>query len=387
MRIILAHNYYQQPGGEDQVFAAESSLLKEKGHEVWEHTVHNESLSGLGGARLATLTVWNRESYSQVRALIRRTKPDLIHFHNTFPLISPAAYRAAKHEGIPVVQTLHNYRLVCPSAILFRDGHLCEECLGRRFAWPGIVHACYRGSRSATAVVALMLGVHRWLHTWARDVDVFIALTEFARQKFISGGLPAQKLLVKPNFLSPDPGPGRGNGGYALFVGRLVPEKGVRTLLRAWEQSRGVLPLKIVGTGPLDPEVARAAAGQSGVERLGTLARPDVIRLMQNASMLVFPSLWYEGLSMTIVEALAVGLPVVASDLENLGSLVVEGVTGLRFRTGDPDDLIRSVQRAAGDPRALALMRQGARAHFEAQFTGGRNYELLMACYAAARGR
>jgi glycosyltransferase involved in cell wall biosynthesis len=230
-----------------------------------------------------------------------------------------------------------------------------------------------------------MLGIHRWLHTWARDVDVFITLTEFARAKFIAGGLPPEKLLVKPNFLSPDPGTGTGRGGYAIFVGRLVPEKGVATVLAAWERWEGELPLKIVGTGPLGMDVARAAARHSGIEWLGALPRTDVIRLMQEASMLVFPSLWYEGLSMTLVEALAVGLPVLASDLENFSTLVLEGVTGLRFRAGDPEDLIRALMRATGDPTMLALMRIEARAHFETWFTGERNYELLMGCYAVAR--
>ena len=246
------------------------------------------------------------------------------------------------------------------------------------------MHSCYRQSRGATAAVALMLGAHRWLHTWTRDVDVFIALTEFARQKFIAGGLPAEKLFVKPNFLSADPGIGTGDGGYAIFVGRLVPEKGIATLLKAWKQSQGLMPLKIVGSGPLEYEVAQAAAGSIGIEYLGGLERADVIRLMQNASVLVFPSLWYEGLSMTILEALAVGLPVIASDLENFETLVLDGVTGMRFRSGDSDALARAVVRASQNPGALALMRQGARAHFEACFTGEGNYEILMGCYAAA---
>src|SRR5205814_1104988 len=170
---------------------------------------------------------------------IRAQRPRVAHFHNTFPLISPAAYYAARAEGVGVVQTLHNFRLLCPNALFFRDGKVCEDCLGRPVAWPGVVHGCYRGSRAASAATAVMTAAHRALGTWRTAVDVYVALTEFSRQKFIAGGLPAEKIAVKANFVYPDPGPGAGAGGYAVFVGRLSAEKGVETLLAAWRPLGG----------------------------------------------------------------------------------------------------------------------------------------------------
>jgi glycosyltransferase involved in cell wall biosynthesis len=258
MNILIIHNFYTQPGGEDVVFAAEKALLHERGHEIVEFVRRNDEINGIHYLGASVSVVWSRDSQRALRRLIETVRPDVAHFHNTFLRISPAAYYACKDTGIPVIQTLHNYRLLCPSAIFFRDGHACENCLGKFIPWPGVLHRCYRDSRAATGAVAAMLVVHRLLRTWERTVDVFIALTEFARQKFIEGGLPADRVVVKPNFVHPDPGPGAHDGGYALFAGRLSPEKGVRTLLAAWERLGAGIPLKIAGDGPLAREVARA---------------------------------------------------------------------------------------------------------------------------------
>lgn len=252
MKVLLIHNYYQQPGGEDQVFASEAALLEAHSHCVVRYTVHNDRVAEMSPLPLVQATLWNKTVHRELRTLICKERPQVVHFHNTFPLISPAAYYAAKAEGVPVVQTLHNYRLLCPSqgGILLRNGEVCEDCLGKFWPWPGIVHSCYRDSKAATTVHAIMLSLHRALQTWTTMVDVYIALTEFARQKFIQGGLPSEKIVVKPNFVYPDPSPGEGQGGYALFVGRLTPEKGIDTLLAAWERLHTKIPLKIVGMVP-----------------------------------------------------------------------------------------------------------------------------------------
>jgi glycosyltransferase involved in cell wall biosynthesis len=213
MRVLLLHNHYQQPGGEDQVFAAERDLLEAHGHRVLQYTTHNDQLADMGRAGLVKAAVWNGAVYRELRALIRKEKLQVAHFHNTFVLISPAAYYAAQAEGVPVIQTLHNYRLLCPNALFFREGRVCEDCLGKTFPWPGIAHACYRESRPASGTVAAMLTTHRALGTWKRAVDLYIALTGFAREKFIEGGLPSEKIVVKPNFVHPDPGAGEGRDG------------------------------------------------------------------------------------------------------------------------------------------------------------------------------
>ncbi|CAN5360873.1 glycosyltransferase [soil metagenome] len=386
MNILVVHNYYQQPCGEDQVFADEVMMLRARGNAVTVFNVHNDAVASLGKLRLARKTFWNDDSYQQIREIVRREKIEIAHFHNTFPLVSPAAYYAARDGGARVVQTLHNFRLLCPAATLFRDGHVCEECLGRSVPWPSVVHACYRDSRSATAVTAGMLAYHRAKHTWRDAVDVYIALTEFAKQKFIEGGLPEQKLLVKPNFVDPDPGDGAGGGGYVVFIGRLSPEKGISTLLRAWtEEMRRPTALKILGDGPLRAEVSDAAAGAHGIiEWLGRRAMPEVYAILGRAEALVFPSLWYEGLPRTIVESFACGTPVIASNLGSMAELVRPGKNGQLFTAGDAAQLAHHGKELLGNSSKLSDLRRGAREEFLRIYTGDRNYPMLMQAYQHA---
>lgn len=381
---LLVHEYYQQPGGEDEVFAAEGELLETRGHRVIRYTDHNDRVKDVGSMALAHATVWNGRAYRELRKLIRAERPQLVHFHNTFPLISPAGYYAAKAEGLPVVQTLHNYRLFCTNSLFFRDGHVCEDCVGKTPPWPGVLHSCYRGSRAASGTVAAMLTAHRTLSTWTKMVDTYIALTEFAREKAIQGGLPAQKLVVKPHFVDPDPGLASGDGGYALFVGRLSPEKGTKTLLAAWRRLKGALPLKIVGDGPLAPQTAEAARRVPGVEWVGRQPLEEVYRLMGGATFLVFPSEWYETFGRVAVEAFARGTPVVASKIGAIAELVDHGRTGLHFRPGDPKDLVAQVEWISEHPEELARMRAEARAEFETRYTAEHNYRSLMKIYQRA---
>lgn len=382
--VLVVHNYYQQPGGEDEVFAGEGTLLQERNHPVVRYTIHNDQVTQLSPARLATATLWNQDIYRDLRRLIRTERPLVAHFHNTFPLISPAAYYAAKAEGVPVVQTLHNYRLLCPVALFFRDGHVCQECLNRAMPWPGVVHSCYRGSRTASGGVAIMLTVHRALGTWTRKVDIYIALTEFAKQKFIEGGLPAEKIVVKPNFVHPDPGIGHGCGNYALFAGRLAGEKGVATLLAAWKRLGQRIPLKIVGDGPLAPQVVESAGQIPGVTWLGRKPATELYRLMGEATCVLFTSEWYETFGRVIIEAFAKGTPVIAANIGASGELVDHGRTGLHFRPGDPDDLADRVEWLIANTAERARMRQEARAEFEAKYTADRNYATLTDIYRRA---
>jgi glycosyltransferase involved in cell wall biosynthesis len=384
MKILAVHNRYQRPGGEDQVFVDETALLETRNHNVMRYEVHNDQVKQMNRLTLAKDTVWNTSTYRELGALIRRERPDVVHFHNTLPLVSPAGYYAVRAEGVPVIQTLHNYRLLCPVALFFRDGRVCEDCMGKAVPWPGVVHRCYRGSRTASGMIATMLTVHRALRTWAKMVDVYVALTEFARSKFIEGGLPAGKIVVKPNFVSPDPGRGQGGGGYALFVGRLAPEKGTGTMLAAWDRLRTRIPLKIVGDGPLRDRVVSAAARQSNVEWLGHRPVADVHALMGKADMLVFPSQWYETFGRVAAEAFAAGTPVIAANIGAVAELVEHGRTGLKFRPGDPEDLVTQVEWALSHPAQLRRMREEVRTEFEAKYTAERNYRALMEIYEAA---
>jgi glycosyltransferase involved in cell wall biosynthesis len=384
MNIIVAHNFYQQAGGEDSVFDCEVNLLKSRGHNVTTFVMHNDDVELMGKLKLARATIWNGESAAKLASLVRETRADIVHFHNTFPLISPAAYSAARNAGAAVVQTLHNFRVVCPSAQLFRGGSACESCLGKTFALPGVIHRCYRGSLGASLGVAAMSAAHRLLGTWKNAVDVYIALAQFSREKFVAGGLPAEKIVVKPNFLDPDPGVGSGAGGYAIFVGRLAPEKGIETLVEAWRKLEGKQQLKIVGDGPLAGVVREAAARDPRIEWLGRQPIDKVCDLVGDAALMIVCSRVYENFPRTIVEAFAKGTPVVASNHGPLAEIVEARVTGAVFKGGDAADLAREVQKLMSDPRHLRAMRDHARARFESLYTGERNYQQLMSIYDRA---
>ncbi len=387
MCVLLIHNRYRQPGGEDVVFDMERMLLEHYGHKVITFVEDNARLEGVNPLKVTMEAIWSREAQRNIRNLIEETRPDVVHFHNTFLRISPAAYYVVKEIGLPVVQTLHNYRLICPGSLLMRDGRVCEDCLGRVIPWPGTVHGCWRNSRTGTAVVVAMLAIHRLLKTWTKQVDVYIALTEFAQRKFIEGGLPVEKIVVKPNFVYPDPGSGEHKGNFALFVGRLSKEKGVRTLLSAWRLLKGI-PLKIVGDGPLMAEVKEHVERKRLViEVLGWRPREEVFALMQAASFLLVPSEWYESFPMAIAEAFACGLPVIASKLGAMAEIIEDRRTGLLFEPGNPEDLAAKVEWLFSHHQELARMSKEARAEYEAKYTAERNYEMLMAIYHRVLGR
>jgi len=384
MRVLMAHNLYRLAGGEDVVFEAEARLLERHGHEVVRYTVDNDDLSAISPWRSGPNAVWNRRTYREVVDVCRERRPDVAHFHNTFPLMSPSVYFAARRSGVPVVQTLHNYRLICPNALLFRQGRVCEDCVGKSFAFPGIFHSCYRGSRSASAAAAATMAFHRLRRTWSSQVDAYVALTEFAKGKFVAGGLPDERIHIKPNFLEEDPGPGSGDGRYALFVGRLAPEKGLRVLLDAWTMIGRAMPLKIVGAGPEEPYVRSRAADVPGVEVLGRQDKAALRELTMAAGIFVFPSTWYEPFGLTVIEALATGLPVLASAHGSAAELVEEAVTGLHFRPADADDLAAKVHRVLQEPDLLASMRPRCREAYLRRFTAEANYDVMMRVYGAA---
>ena len=381
MRIAIFHNQYRQAGGEDAVFSAESNLLRSHGHEVFVYVVSNREVGH--GLRSAGEMIWSPKSYSVIRALLKKHKPEIAHFHNTFLAISPSAYYACQVRGVPVVQSLHNYRLLCPVAIFFRDGRICEDCLHHFVPWPGIAHACYHSSRSQTAAVATMITIHRLLRTWTRKVDLFIASSRFSRDKFVQGGIPEDRIAIKPNFIDPDIGLGQHSEEFVLFIGRLSPEKGITTLLQAW-QSLPQIPLHIVGDGPLQNLVQGTALTNPGISYLGRLDRDSLIGQMKAARLLVFPSESYEGFPMTIAEAFACGLPVVASGLGSTREIVNELGTGIHFVPGDPKDLADKVQWGWNHLQDIQVMGRNARREYEEKYTADRNYDMLIEIYQRA---
>lgn len=383
MNILVVHNRYREAGGEDRVVEKESALLARHGHTVVHYTADNDTIAQVNPIALAGMTVWNHRSYKDIRALLVREAIDMVHVHNTLPLVSPSVYYAAAAEGVPVVQTLHNYRLLCPNALCFRGNSPCVECITSDSLMPAVRHKCYRGSVAATAAVATMLHVHRTADTWEQKIDAYIAPSAFARTLFVAGGLRDDRIFVKPHFVDPDPGVGPG-GGYAIFVGRLSPEKGIDTMLEAWSQLHTRMPLVIVGDGPLAPKVAAAASQCKGISWVGRQARTDVQRLVGGAAVLVFPSVVYETFGQVIVEAYAAGTPVIASSGGAGAELVRREETGLHAAPGDAASLITQVEWLLAHPDRLGAMRSAARAMFEARFTARTNYRQLMNIYARA---
>lgn len=391
MKVLLIHNEYRQPGGEEVVVAQERELLERAGHQVVRYRRTNweaDSEVGLGQVGLVKRIVWAKDSREEVARLLDREKPDLVHVHNTFMVISPSIYSACREAGAPVVQTLHNFRLFCPAGFYYRQGKACEDCREHSL-WRGIWHACYRESRSTTAAVALMLKFHHVADTWNRSVETYIALTGFARDRFVAGGLPADRMVVKPNFMDPDPGMQRGTRDYAMFAGRLSPEKGGATLLDAWARLHARIPLLIAGEGPLLGKLQAQAArlGLTDVRFAGRLSREDTVASIKGARFLLFPSLWYENFPMAIVESFACGTPVIASRLGAMEEIVEDGRVGLNFTVGDPDDLAQKVEWAWSHPEEVRLMSEEARQAYETRYTAEKNYAMLMDIYHGARQR
>lgn len=388
MHILLAHDYYRSsaPSGEDAVFRNETELLRKYGCKVTLFERFNDEIDESSfnkRLRLALNGAWSRSAYTDLSDLIRETRPDIAHFHNTFPLISPSAYAACQDNGVPVVQTLHNYRLVCPGALLMRDGRPCEDCLGTSLI-PALWNRCYRGSLAATGAQVWTITSNRWRGTYVNRVNRYIALSHFAVTRLIAGGLPAKRIEVKPNFLPDAPPAGQGGGGYAIYAGRLTAEKGVRTLINAWKLVKN-LNLKVLGDGNLREELEeKVRSDGSTVEFLGFRSRSEILALAAQAEVVVIPSECYEGFPMAILEAYACGTPVVVARIGSLDEIVIDDRTGVKFEVGNAHDLAAKVNALFLDRDRLRLMRRNARAAFEENYTAENNFRQLTTIYQHA---
>ncbi len=384
MRVLCVHNFYQFAGGEGRVFQDESQLLEEHGHDVTRLTFHNDNVKDFGKLALAKNTIWNSEIYDKIFHLVHEKRIEVAHFHNTLPLVSPSAYHAARKAGARVVQTLHNFRHSCASSFLFRNGKVCEDCLGKFFSWPGVLHGCYRESRAATAMVAATTTTHKLLGTWDNKIDRYIVMTNFGRQKSIESGIPEEKIVLKPHFILRDTVQGRGEGGYALFVGRLSTEKGLDIILDIWANDELDIPLKIVGNGPLKSRVEELANANSNISYEGFKKPLEVRELMGQAMMTLVPSIGYETFGLVVMESFASGTPVISSDLGSVGELVENGVTGLTFPPGDKLRLAQAVRQLA--KTTSTEMRRAVRGNFESKYSAEKNYQLLIGLYESIRG-
>jgi glycosyltransferase involved in cell wall biosynthesis len=389
MKVLLVHNFYQSssPSGEDAVYRNEAALLRSGEVTVVQYERHNDRISGiLNRAKTVSDSVWSKETYKEVSELIEKEKPDIAHFHNIWYLISPSAYYACKEAGVPVVQTLHNFRMFCANGLLMRDGRVCEECVGK-IPWRGSAYGCYRGSRLYSLPVVASEIIHRARRTWVDAVDAYVALTEFGRRKFVECGLPAGKIFVKPNFLADPPAANYTMADYAIYMGRLSEEKGLDVLVDALasdnDAAASLLKVKILGEGPLRAHLEGKAKdkGLANVEFLGRKDFSECLDLLSHARFMIVPSVCYENFPMAIREAFACGKPVVASNLGAMASIIRDRETGLLFQPGNPEDLASKIAWMVGNEDACIRMGRNARAEFEEEYTAEKNFGILMEIY------
>ncbi len=393
MKLLLIHNFYgsSAPSGENMVFAAEAELLRQHGHTVMDLTRHSDEIrsKGLPGAIHGALTTpWNHFVKRDVLRIVEKERPDIMHVHNTFPLISPSLFYAARNR-VATVMTLHNYRLFCPAAILMRHGTACTECIDKKSVLPALKYGCYRNSRLATVPLAINVAVHRLLKTWRDKVDAFIALTEFQRQMLVQAGLSPDLIHVKPHFY-PDPPlplPWSEREQKAVFIGRLGPEKGINLLINAWKKWGSDAPdLEIIGDGSERGALVKLAGESSNKNKIvfrGQISFEETQIQLAKSRILLLPSICFEGFPMVIREAFALGVPVAASRIGALPDIVDEGKNGVLFAPGSSDDLLNVVKREWQESK-LQAMAKGAREKFDHEYSATTNYEMLMNIYRKA---
>jgi len=392
MKILFIHNFYQSsaPSGEDIVFKNEVELLKKNGINAVTYEKYNDEIKEYGFFGKFTLpfkNIWSLETYRELKLLIKREKPDIAHFHNVWYLISPSAYYACKEKGIPVVQTLHNFRIFCTSGLLFRNNKICEECItGNKFKVikNSLKYGCYRNSRIYSLPIAFAEYFHWIKQTWINKVDAYIALTEFSRNKFIEAGLPSDKIFVKPNFLPNPPEPNYSYQNYACFIGRISQEKGIDILIEAFKfLENPKYKLKVVGDGKLRNHIELKIKKEkiNNIEFLGMRSNSEVITILKSANFLILPSIVYENFPLVLIESFASGKPVIASRLGAMAELIEDKRTGLLFEPGNSNDLSKKIKWMFENDDLLIQMGKNARAEFEKKYTDDKNLEILLKIY------
>lgn len=387
-RILLIHNHLRPPSGENVVFNNEKKLLEDRGNEVITYERFNNEIDSFGPTKIALLlwqSTWSKRSYRDIRTLIDEKPPDVAHFHNTFPLISLSAYMACHDKKIPIIQTLHNYRMICPGALLFKNGRICNDCVVKGSFTNGVFYGCYKKSRIMTAILALQIHFHRKLGTFKR-VTYYLALNQFCKDLFVQAGVPVEQIQIKPNFLFDSVSPSYNHKGYALYLGRISAEKDIKTLIHAWSRLSRKVPLKIVGAGEQleDMKILASQLKLNEIEFLGYQQKNICDELIRDSRFLIVPSISYETFSLVVREGFAAGKPVIASSLGVLAEAVEPGNTGLTFTPGDPLDLAQKVNWIMCHEEEAISMGRNARREYENKYTPEVNYKLLMSIYEKA---
>lgn len=383
MKVLVIHNRYLEGGGEDKVVDTEIKLLQSFGHKVIFYVTSNEEIAKLPFYKkiyfLLKDIIWSKKTYFETKELIKKEKPDIAHIHNIFIFLSPSVYNALKEEKIPVVQTLHNYRFLCLNGLFYRENKICEECLGKNFAM-SVFRKCWKNSLFLSFFLARMLNLHFQKKTFQQNIDTYIALSRFSREKFIEAGFPPDKIVIKPNFIDLKEVEEETTGDFSLFIGRLVEYKGINTLISAYNRLSGQ-SIKIIGDGPLFGRLKKKTKTMDNIELIGRLSWEQTIHYMRMCKFLIVPSECYETFGRVIIEAYACGVSVVASNIGAIRELVEEGVTGLLFRPGDVNDLCRKIKYLAGNNELLISMGKNARRTYEEKYTLEKNYAILMEIY------
>jgi glycosyltransferase involved in cell wall biosynthesis len=375
MKVLIVHNGYQHAGGEDSAVRNEAKMLRTNGVTVEIYQRTNDDIRSASKAEVAMEAVWSTRTSREIAQKIADLRPDVVHAHNTFPLVSPSLYYAASRAGVPVVQTLHNFRLACPQAMFLRNGRICEDCVGK-LPWRSVVHGCYRESRGQSAVVAAMLGFHRAMGTYDKRVNRYIALNEFCRGKFIEAGLPGDRIAVKPNFVDIPAYAHPGLRSGPLFVGRLSPEKGISVLADVARTRPGAPSIRVIGDGP-----ERGVLAAAPLHLVGQVTPSEVHDWMRSSSYLVVPSIWYETFGLVILEAFACSTPVIASNLGAMRELVKDHETGLLCEPGNSEDLANKMRWADEHPEEMRKMGERARRVYEKSYSAAANFAQLVAIY------
>jgi len=380
MNILILHNSYLIKGGEDESTKNEINILRQNGHNVITYIVDNKDLTGLKSISLALSTIWSVKSYRIVKKLIKENKIEIMHVQNFHPVLSPSVYYAAKSLGVPVIQSIRNYRIICPSALLFRENDLCYKCVGKSIPYHGLVYRCYRKSFAASAVVVVMLAIHNYLNTWNRKVDIYLSVSEFVKQVMVEGGIENEKILVKPNFLLTESVIKEEHEHYFVFVGRLTLEKGIKTLCNAWKILGTDIPLKVIGEGVEEVEVFKLKSEGYQVELLGKLPNKATLDIISKAKAVIVPSLWNEPFGRVVIEAYAFGIPVIASNIGGMSELVENNKTGLLFEASNSVDLANKITQLINCSNFLEIKRNAYKKYVES-FSAEKNYSFLIETY------
>jgi glycosyltransferase involved in cell wall biosynthesis len=392
VRILLVHNRYRsvEPSGENHVVESEARELRERGHdvEVWGPSSDEiAEQSPLQKLLLPARVVWSRESARSLAETLDRHRPEVVHLHNTFPLISGSVLPMLRERKVPTVATVHNYRLICAGGTLFRDGRVCHDCLPSSHR-PGVQHGCYRESRIATTPVALANVVHA--RHW-KALDALLTLSSAQRDLFIEAGYDPERVIVKPNFVTEYPGsadhgpPGTG----FVYAGRLADTKGVQVILDAWArlEERGLRPeLTIIGSGPLEDDVVRFADAHPHVHFAGRLTRDECFEQFRRARAVLVPSVWEETFGLVVAEAMMLGRAAVCSDRGSFPDLITDGHDGLLVPPADAEALAKAVETLHGDEELATRLGERARATYESRFRPEPNMELLESIYERVLG-